>query len=52
MDTTRQFASQIGVGFQGQAHNNVCGDTELDSFKWYREKQLNVRTFDKICRYL
>ena len=52
MDTTRQFASQIGVGFQEQAHSNVYGDSEAHSFKLYREKQLNVRTIDKICRYL
>lgn len=37
MDTTRQFASQIGVGFQEQAHSNVYGDSEADSFKLYRE---------------
>ena len=34
MDTTRQFASQIRVGFQEQAQSNVvCSDSEVHSFK-------------------
>ena len=33
MDTTRQFASQIRVGFQEQARSNVCSDSEVHSFK-------------------
>ena len=48
MDTTRQFASQIRVGFQEQAHSNVCCDSEVHSFKLTLRETIRAKEISRI----